>query len=146
MKPSAPSILAANWRAFRDTFLLRSVAGQIDGIRAGVAANHLCGLAETLNVPQTTIFYLVGLSPAAARQHIALSKNLSPSVSERLLRIAAIESLAVSVFSSSELAHAWLLERNFGLGNVSPLSLLDTEPGAKEVARILNAIAHGGAA
>jgi uncharacterized protein (DUF2384 family) len=32
-----------------------------------------------------------------------------------------------------------------GLGGATPLSLLDTEPGAREVRRILSAIDHGGA-
>ena len=124
-----------------------SVADQIDGIRAGIAASHLRGLAETLSVPQIVIFRLVGLSPSAARRRIALKRNLSPSASERLLRIGAIENRAMTVFGSGDLAHAWLLTvNNIGLGNVSPLSLLDTEPGAQEVTRTLNAIAHGGVA
>ena len=145
MRTNAPSTLAENWRAVRDAFLLSSVADQIEEIRAGIAANHLGGLAETLNVPQTTIFRLVGLSPSVARRCISLNKKLNPSASERLLRIGAIESLAVSVFGSTDLAHNWLRTRNLSLGNVSPLSFLDTEPGVQEIARILNAIAHGGA-
>jgi len=146
MRVTAPISLAAEWRAFRDAFLVRSVADQIEGIRAGIAANHLRGLAETLDVPQIAIFRLVGLSPSAARRRIALKRNLSPSASERLLRIGAIENRAMTVFGSADLAHAWLLTGNIGLGNVSPLSLLDTEPGAQEVTRTLNAIAHGGVA
>lgn len=127
--------------------MMCSVADQIDGIRAGIAASHLRGLAETLSVPQIVIFRLVGLSPSAARRRIALKRNLSPSASERLLRIGAIENRAMTVFGSGDLAHAWLLTvNNIGLGNVSPLSLLDTEPGAQEVTRTLNAIAHGGVA
>jgi len=146
MKTNGPSTLADDWRTVRSAFLLRSVADQIEEIRAGIAANHLCGLAETLNVPQTTIFKLVGLSPSVARRCISLNRKLTPSASERLLRISAIESHAVSVFGHDDLAHTWLLTRNMTLGNVSPLSLLDTEPGVREIARILNAIAHGGAA
>jgi putative toxin-antitoxin system antitoxin component (TIGR02293 family) len=145
MKTTAPSTLAENWRAVRDAFLLRSVADQIEEIRTGIAASHLRGLAETLNVPQTTIFRLAGLSPSVARRYISLNRKLNPSVSERLLRIGAIESRAISVFGRTDLAHTWLLTRNISLGDVSPLSLLDTEPGVQEISRILNAIAHGGA-
>ena len=145
MRTTAPSTLAENWQVVRDAFLLRSVADQIEEIRAGIAASHLRGLAETLNVPQTTIFRLSGLSPSVARRCISLNKKLSPSASERLLRIGAIESRAITVFGCADLAHTWLLTRNISLGNVSPLSLLDTEPGVQEIARILNAIEYGGA-
>jgi putative toxin-antitoxin system antitoxin component (TIGR02293 family) len=145
MRTNAPSTLAENWRAVRDAFLLRSVGDQIEEIRAGIAASHLRGLAETLDVPQTAVFRLVGLSPSVARRCISLNKKLNPSASERLLMIGAIESRAVSVFGSTDLAHTWLRTRNISLGNVSPLSLLDTEPGVQEISRILNAIAYGGA-
>lgn len=143
---TAPSPLAVHWRAFRDAFLLRSVSDQLRGFHAGIPACHLHGIAESLNVRQATVSRLVGLSPSAARRQIALNRNLRPSVSERLLRIGAIEKRAVAVFGSVDLAQAWLLTSNIGLGNVSPLSLLDTELGAQEVIRIINAVEHGGVA
>ena len=146
MRDTSPSFLAESWLAFQEAFLLRSVSEQISGIRAGISANYLCGLAETLNVPHATIFRLVGISHSAARRCIALNRTLTPSASERLLRIGSIEKRTVAVFGTAELAHEWLRTRNVSLWNVSPLSLLDTEHGAKEVARILNAIEHGGAA
>ena len=62
------------------------------------------------------------------------------------MRIGAIEKQAEAVFDCNELAQAWLQTSNIGLGGVSPLSLLDTGPGTQDVARILSAIEHGGAA
>jgi uncharacterized protein (DUF2384 family) len=44
------------------------------------------------------------------------------------------------------LASQWLQAANVGMGNVQPLSMLDTEIGCREVSRVLNAIAYGGAA
>ena len=146
MRSTALSPSAAIWRTFRDRFLLCSAFEQIDGLRAGVPACHLRGLAESLNVPKVTVFRLVGLSPSAARRRIALNSHLSITVSERLMGIGAIEKRAVAVFDCSELAQAWLQTSNIGLGGVSPLSLLDTGLGTHEVARILSAIEHGGAA
>ena len=141
----SPMKSAAKWKAFCADFHSLRVADQMLAIRAGIAASHLCGLAATLNVPQTTIFHLAGLPPSSARRLIALNRSLKPSASERLLRIGAIESRAVTVFGNVDLAHAWLLARNVGLGGVSPLSMLDTGLGAQEVGRILNAIGYGGA-
>lgn len=146
MRSTAPTPRAANWRAFRDRFLLCSAFEQIEELRAGVPACHLCGLAESLNVSQATVFRLVGISPSAARRRIALNSHLSITVSERLIRIGAIEKQAVAVFDCNELAQEWLRTSNFGLGGVSPLSVLDTGLGMQEVARILSAIEHGGTA
>ncbi len=146
MKSTVPSTLANNWRAFRDRFLLCSALEQIEGLRAGVPACHLRGLAESLNVPQATVFCLLGLSPSVAKRRIALNSHLSISVSERLMGIGAIEKQAVAVFDCSKLAQAWLQTSNIGLGGRSPLSLLDTGLGTQEVARILNSIERGGAA
>ncbi len=146
MRSTARTPLAAKWRAFQDAFLQSSASEQIKGIRAGIPASHLRGLAETLNIPQSTVFRLVGLSPSAARRLIALNRNLTPTASERLLNIGTIEKHAVAVFGTTDLAHAWLLTSNIALGDVSPLSLLDTGLGTQEVARILNAIEHSSVA
>ena len=146
MRSTAPTPRAANWRAFRDRFLFCSVSEQIDGLRAGVPACHLRGLAESLGVPQATVFRLVGITPSAARRRIAHDSHLSITVSERAMEIGAIEKQAVAVFDCNKLAQEWLQTSNIGLGGVSPLSLLDTGLGKKEVARILSAIELGGVA
>ena len=146
MKSTTQSPLAANWRAFRDRFLLCSAFEQIEVFRTGVSAGHLRGLAESLNVPQAVVFRLVGLSASVAKRRIALDAHLSMTVGERLLGIGAIEKQALTVFGCSEQALAWLQTSNIGLGGVSPLSLLDTGIGTQEVARILSAIGHGGVA
>ena len=65
---------------------------------------------------------------------------------ERLTRLGAIEKLAEDTFGSISLASEWLQTVNVGLGNVTPLSMLDTEIGCREVSRVLNAIAYGGVA
>ena len=65
-------------------------------------------------------------------------------MTENLAQIAAIKKLAENVFNNPTLARKWLETNNLGLGNVSPLSLLETETGRREVARVLDAIARGG--
>lgn len=65
--------------------------------------------------------------------------------SERIARIALIETEAEQVFGSSELAQRWLQSSNLAFGK-SPLSLLDTEAGVSEVRKVLSAIARGGVA
>lgn len=62
---------------------------------------------------------------------------------DRLKRMADIKAYAESVFGDSEKAHGWLTDRNLALGD-TPLSMLATETGAKEVMKVLSAIATGG--
>ena len=70
---------------------------------------------------------------------------LSSSEMYRLERIAVIEAEAEGIFGTPEKTKSWMLKNHMTLGN-TPLSLLDTDIGANEVRRVLNAIAHGGAA
>ena len=47
------------------------------------------------------------------------------------------------MFEDSERAHRWLKEPQRGLGNRTPLSLLGTEAGAREVEDLLGRIEYG---
>ena len=73
------------------------------------------------------------------------ASELSSSESERLERIATIEAEAEEVFGTPEKTKSWMLKNHMTLGN-TPLSKLDTDIGANEVRRVLNAIAYGGVA
>ena len=54
-----------------------------------------------------------------------------------------IKKLATEVFNSENMANQWLTSHNFSVGD-TPLSLLNRENGAKEIKKILTAIAYGG--
>lgn len=62
---------------------------------------------------------------------------------DQLKRMAAIKTYAESVFGDAEKAQSWLTHRNPALRDI-PLSMLTTEAGAKEVTKVLSAIATGG--
>lgn len=142
-----PPLLAAGaWVAYRDQFLNSSAQAQISEIRKGAAARNLIGMAEALHVPRERVYELVGLSASTAKRKLAKDEMLDPLMTERLTRLGAIERLAEDTFGDALLASEWLQTVNLGLGNVTPLSMLDTEIGCREVSRVLNAIAYGGAA
>ncbi|MBK6401126.1 MAG: DUF2384 domain-containing protein [Rhodocyclaceae bacterium] len=69
--------------------------------------------------------------------------RLTPAQSDRLFRLARIVGFAEEVFEDSERAHRWLKEPQRGLGNRTPLSLLGTEAGAREVEDLLGRIEYG---
>lgn len=137
---------AGAWVVYRDRFLGSSAQAQISEIRKGAPASNLVGVAEALRLPRERVYELVGLSPSTAKRKLAKDEALDSMSTERLTRLGAIEKLAEETFGSTLLASEWLQTVNVGLGHVTPLSMLDTEIGCREVSRVLNAIAYGGAA
>lgn len=143
----APPLPAAGaWLVYRDQFLNSSAQAQISEIRKGAPASNLIGAAEALRLPRERVYDLIGLSASTAKRKLAKDETLDPLMTERLTRIGAIEKLAEDTFGDPALASQWLQAANVGMGNVTPLSMLDTEIGCREVSRVLNAIAYGGAA
>ena len=71
------------------------------------------------------------------------SKQLSPTESDRLYRVARTAILATLVLGSLENARAWLHQENQALGGDSPVSQLDTEIGERQVEELLTRINYG---
>ena len=141
-----PLPAAGAWLVYRDQFLNSSAQAQISQIRKGAPASNLIGAAEALRLPRERVYDLIGLSVSTAKRKLAKDETLDPLMTERLTRIGAIEKLAEDTFGDPVLASQWLQAANVGMGNVQPLSMLDTEIGCREVSRVLNAIAYGGVA
>jgi len=58
-------------------------------------------------------------------------------------KAAHVVATARKVFQDDRKAQRWLGEPNLALGGVTPLSLLDSEPGARQVEMLLGRIAYG---
>ncbi|MBV6448363.1 MAG: hypothetical protein FCKEOINB_02017 [Nitrosomonas sp.] len=122
-----------------------SPAKRIEMIRNGVKVSLLVDAGQYYGLSQKKLAKLLGISNATITRKLNSQEKLGPIESERLARIALIETEAEEVFTSPELAKQWMLEPNLVLGE-SPLSLLDTDTGADEVRKILAAIADGSVA
>ena len=72
--------------------------------------------------------------------------TLTPEQSDRLVRVARVIAAAEVTFGSREKAGTWLRRPTIALADESPLDLLDTDEGAREVETLLGRIAHGIAA
>ena len=72
--------------------------------------------------------------------------TLTPEQSDRLVRVARVIAAAQVTFGSREKASMWLRRPTAALAGESPLELLDTDEGAREVETLLGRIAHGIAA
>lgn len=132
-------------------------------------AHHVCQLSESQRVRSMRIGYhtdwarlavnyfprdsahilivnLLGISNSDVEVCVKDGKRLGLSSSERLDRIAAVVVLAEDVFECKVAAANWLSTENKALGGKTPISLCDTEIGAKQVRRVLHAIEWGNVA
>ena len=131
--------------AFQESVIHSNPKIRIERIRKGIDSQFIISVSDHFKVPRESIAKIIGLPTSTMNRKLKAKSALSPSESERLERIAMIEAEAEDVFGTTEKAKSWLLKSHMTLGS-APLSMLDTDIGANEVRRVLNAIAYGGAA
>jgi putative toxin-antitoxin system antitoxin component (TIGR02293 family) len=120
-------------------------AEKIHVIRNGVGARVVDDMVRYLEVPKTVVFDILHMPESTAHRLIRDNRRLDSAASERVVRVADVIRVAEEVFGGREAATRWLKSSNLALGDTTPLSMLDTEPGATEVRRVLSSISYGGA-
>jgi putative toxin-antitoxin system antitoxin component (TIGR02293 family) len=121
-----------------------SAAAKIGVIREGVLARVVDDMVAYLGVPKHVIFALLHTPESTAHKLIKDNRHLDAAASERVVRVADITRMAEETFGGRGGATQWLTAENLALGGLTPLSMLDTEPGAGEIRRLLNSINYGG--
>jgi putative toxin-antitoxin system antitoxin component (TIGR02293 family) len=113
-----------------------------DRIRQGLPYRSLETVRERLHLslPETAAILRVPLRTLARRR---VEKKLASDESDRLYRLARIAAHAERVFGSDEKAAAWLRRPNRSLGGESPIEVLDTDIGAREIEDALGRLEHG---
>ena len=128
------------------TFVARDAptAAKIAAIRTGIDAGIVDDMVQYFHVSKNEIFDVL-LTPASTAHRLIKEKRpLDAAASERVVRVADITRIAEETFGGPATAAQWLKTPNLALENATPLSMLDTEPGAGEVRRILSSINYGG--
>jgi len=105
------------------------------------AGNHVRGL---LDLPLPIFAGIIDVSERTlARVRKSPHQRLSAVASDRLYRLARIFSIACDVLEDEEKAKEWIRRPQVGLGGKTPLDLLHTGAGAKEVEDLLWRIEYG---
>jgi putative toxin-antitoxin system antitoxin component (TIGR02293 family) len=125
---------------------LRSGRDLVQAIRTGFDADLLTAAGDYFEVPAARIRAITRVPDTTAHRLIKLHARLDAAASERLWRLADVAAMATDVFEDELAAKQWLRSPNQAFLGVAPIDYLDTEPGAKAVRQVLNAIATGGAA
>ena len=83
--------------------------------------------------------------PISERQLVRYTEGtlLKPEVTERLLRLLHIYDQGYDLFGDREAFQSWMRSPNWGLGQISPISLMDTSFGIDMVETVIVRLAHG---
>lgn len=115
----------------------------INSIRNGYPAEILKSAGYFFDVPETRIHIIVQVAASTASRLQKKHAKIDSAATERIYRMGAVARMAIDIFENKDSAIEWMRLPNHSLGDVAPLDLMDTEPGAATVRQVLNAIATG---
>ena len=111
-------------------------------VREGLPYASLESVIRKLRLARAETAAVLLLTPRTLARRKA-ERWLHADESDRLFRVARILAQAREVLGTEENAAGWLRRRNRALRSQPPLSLLDTEIGARAVEDILLRLEHG---
>lgn len=110
-------------------------------IRDGVPVAALEHLIVALGATERAILHGVGIARSAVRR---CTGRLDLVESQRTIRLGRVAALGNEALGSTAAAGRWLQKPNLALGGVQPISLLQTDVGAREVEAVLTRALRGG--
>ncbi|WDY59641.1 type II RES/Xre toxin-antitoxin system antitoxin [Pseudomonas sp. PSKL.D1] len=115
-------------------------------IKIGFSAQLFRAVRYTFNLEELSLALLLNASISTLERRVRDHEVLDTVASERLDRIASVSHQAEEVFESRDAAAQWMSAPNKALGGDTPILLCETEIGAKQVRRVLQALEWGGVA
>lgn len=111
-------------------------------IREGLPFTSLEAVMEQFGLKREEVSWALDL-PLRTLARRKQERRLSPGESDRLFRVVRIAVQAAEVLGGREEASRWLHTQNRALGGQTPLELLDTDLGSRQVEDVLGRIEHG---
>lgn len=119
-----------------------SAAELRSAVRKGLPFSAFEAVSKHLDISPQHITTVLGIPPRTVARRKA-ARHLTPQESDRLYRLARAVSQALEVLGTVEKSRAWLKTPNRALGGDTPLDLLDTEIGARQVEEVLLRLNYG---
>ncbi|HJT13020.1 MAG TPA: antitoxin Xre/MbcA/ParS toxin-binding domain-containing protein [Dongiaceae bacterium] len=117
----------------------------VEEIREGFPFRQVATLAKQAGIALEQLIEF-GVIPRRTWTHSKRNQRFTPTQSARLARFFRVQQKAKGTFGTDEKAMLWLKRPTEPLQNNAPVSLLDTEEGARLVEDLLTRIDHGIAA
>jgi putative toxin-antitoxin system antitoxin component (TIGR02293 family) len=119
------------------------VVGIVKALEKGLPYQALERFQKESSLATEAIAKILRIPPRTWSRRKAAGKLTGPE-SERLVRLVGLYEKAVSLFEGdSDMARTWLGTSNRGLGRLSPLTLAETELGARAVEDLIGRLEHG---
>lgn len=118
----------------------------VRSIREGYPARILKSASSFFGVPDARIQSIAHVPASTASRLEKNEAKIDAAATERVYRMGTVTRMAIDVLEDEGAAIQWMRQPNRALGDIAPLELMDTEPGAVAVRQVLNAIATGGVA
>jgi putative toxin-antitoxin system antitoxin component (TIGR02293 family) len=112
-------------------------------VREGLPARTVTALAQKLQIGNNVLSRKLGIPQRTLTRRLSQRSLLTPSESDRTVRVARVYANAVEMIGDAEKAIEWLRTPNRALGGERPLDQLDTDVGAQMVDDVLGRIAYG---
>lgn len=120
---------------------MRSNLDFLKEIRKGFSTKIVNDFCSELHLSQHDLAKSLSINPRTLARR-KTEKRLHADESDKFYRLALILSLAIEVLEDEQQAVQWLLTPKKVLGGEIPLSLLDTEAGAREIEDLLGRIEY----
>lgn len=140
--PPAPLMYADGAEPVLPELEVEEPQQMVDVIREGLPAERFGALRDALGVSTRELLDLIGITKSTLSRRRRRG-HFDPDESDRILRVARLFTHAVRALDGRENARKWLREPARALGGERPLAFADTEPGAREVERLLLRLEHG---
>lgn len=115
----------------------------ISEIKAGLPFSRFESLQQVIGLPANQLAATIKL-PDSTLARRKKSGHLTPDQSERLVRLARILEMAIDLFEGdADAARRWLKAPREALGGNTPLQMVSTEIGAREVENLIERLQDG---
>ena len=114
----------------------------ITALREGLPVTTFHTLQMRLGLPTTTLATALAIPPRTLTRRLDAGR-FTPGESERLLRLARVVSKAEQLFAEPDDVRHYLTHPARGLAGQTPLAMLDTELGTRQVESLIMRLVHG---
>ncbi|WP_305045040.1 type II RES/Xre toxin-antitoxin system antitoxin [Geoalkalibacter sp.] len=115
----------------------------VQAVRRGLPYQSLAKVAEALDLSTNQLAQYLPVTARTLQRYQKEKQKLDRDLSDHLLQIARVFARCREVMEDGDRARRWLQTPSLPLGQVTPLSLLDTFTGVEMVMDELGRIEHG---
>jgi putative toxin-antitoxin system antitoxin component (TIGR02293 family) len=145
VKKTAGAVAKAQWVVSTDNaghIKGLTAADKINIIRAGVSKKQLTEIKEEMDLDYDELSEVLSTSRATLIKKKNTEK-FDSQISERIVLLNDVLAYGREVFEDNDNFNEWLRTPSLALGNVTPLSMMDTLYGIDEVKKEIGRIAYG---